>query len=136
MVIATMIISTVSIITAAACVGIVLKEKANNKRSRNVMLDYVNHSCSAISESCYEYADKVCDENFAHFTSAMFDMEKAVKELSARVANLESGVIPDYENATAAVKAVNDFSAGITNIMGFNPIKAELARRQIEGEQE
>lgn len=47
-----------------------------------------------------------------------------------RIANLERGVIPDYEQAKAAAQAVNDFSAGLSGILNFDPYAALQAGRE------
>ena len=46
------------------------------------------------------------------------------------IKNLKSGTIPDYEKALSAAKAVNDFNAGISAIMNYDPIAAVRAQRQ------
>lgn len=46
-----------------------------------------------------------------------------------RVVALEKGVMPDYEKAKEAADAVNNFNAGITGILGFDPYKALQAQR-------
>ena len=45
------------------------------------------------------------------------------------VEDLNNGVVPDYEKAKAAVTAVNDFNAGISGILGFDPYEAIKAKR-------
>lgn len=46
----------------------------------------------------------------------------------ARIEDLEKGVVPDYEKAKEAAEAVNDFHAGISGILGFDP--HEVLRKQ------
>ena len=59
--------------------------------------------------------------------------ETAVKNVAdkfaERITKLENGTIPDYEKAKEAAKAVNDFNAGITGILGFDPYAALQAQR-------
>lgn len=60
---------------------------------------------------------------------------KAVEEkFEKRLSDLEGGVMPDYEKAKAAAKAVNDFSAGISGILGFDPMDALQSSRKQDGE--
>ena len=56
----------------------------------------------------------------------------AVKAVSARVADLEKGIVPDFEKAKEAAAAVNNFNDGITGILGFDPIDALKAQRDRE----
>ena len=49
-----------------------------------------------------------------------------------RIAKLEQGITPDYEQAKAAANAVNDFNRGITNILGFDPVSALKKEQQRE----
>lgn len=52
------------------------------------------------------------------------------QDLDRRVANLENGIVPDFEKAKEAASAVNNFNAGITGILGFDPYSALQAQRQ------
>lgn len=59
--------------------------------------------------------------------------QSKLERLSDMVEKLQSGIIPDYEEAKAAANAVNDFSKGISNILGFDPmtaLKAEQERKK------
>ena len=66
------------------------------------------------------------------------DVQKNVQEtmgnMCKRLSDLEGGVIPDYEKAKQAAKAVNDFSAGISGILGFDPMDALRQSREQEGD--
>lgn len=53
----------------------------------------------------------------------------ARKELSRHIADLENGVVPDFEKAKAAAKAVDDFNTGISGILGFDPHEALRKQR-------
>lgn len=44
-----------------------------------------------------------------------------VNALMQKVEAMEHGMVPDYEKAKDAAKAVNDFSAGISAILGYDP---------------
>lgn len=50
-------------------------------------------------------------------------VDKEAEKLKERIAKLEQGITPDYEQAKAAANAVNDFSKGISNILGFDPME-------------
>lgn len=55
---------------------------------------------------------------------ALVEYAKSYKELLERIDNLEKGIVPDFEEAKSAVKAVDEFNRGLSNIMGFDPMKA------------
>lgn len=61
------------------------------------------------------------------FSFRLFAQKKSLEE---RISKLEAGITPDYEQAKAAANAVNDFSKGITNILGFDPMNAIRAERE------
>lgn len=59
-------------------------------------------------------------------------IESHVNEVKESVKKLESGVVPDFEQAKAAANAVNDFNKGISSILGFDPHEAYKRERQKE----
>lgn len=66
-------------------------------------------------------------------------VESVVKPMEDSIKKLENGVMPDYEKAMEAAKAVNDFNAGLSAIMGFDPYEAlrrEQKKEQLGGEVE
>lgn len=61
---------------------------------------------------------------------AKAEIEKVKDELGDRIKKLEEGIVPDFEQAKEATKAVNDFAAGITGILGFDPYSVIKATRE------
>ena len=59
-------------------------------------------------------------------------VKESEKRLGDRVDALENGIVPDFERAKEAAEAVNDFNAGITGILGFDPYSALQAQRNQE----
>lgn len=53
----------------------------------------------------------------------------ALQDQSKRLEDLEKGIVPDFEKAKEAAKAVNDFNAGISGILGFDPHEALRKQR-------
>lgn len=53
-----------------------------------------------------------------------------VEKLATAVSNLEQGIVPDFEEAKKAAKAVNDFNTGISAIMGYDPMEARRKMRE------
>lgn len=68
------------------------------------------------------------ERNAALIQYADASANNAVSELGKRVTDLENGVIPNFEKAKAAANAINDFNAGISGILGFDP--HEMLRKQ------
>lgn len=58
------------------------------------------------------------------------EIEKVKAEFDSRIRKLEEGIVPDFEQAKEATKAVNDFTAGITGILGFDPYSVLKASRE------
>ena len=55
-------------------------------------------------------------------TSNMNELEDETRQLLDRVEKLEKGIVPDYNEALRAASAVNDFNAGIANILNYNQL--------------
>lgn len=65
-------------------------------------------------------------------TALMRHVEASGKSMEERIKALEKGVVPDFEKAKEAANAVNDFNAGITGILGYDPYSALQAQREKE----
>ena len=61
------------------------------------------------------------------------DLENVAKALAVRIESLENGTVPDFEQAKAAAKAVNDFNKGISAIMGYDPFEARRKAQEERG---
>lgn len=72
---------------------------------------------------------------FAAETKRSREQRTALAEFDKRLKDLERGVVPDFEKAKAAAEAVNDFNAGISGILGFDPHEVLKKQRQDGGEQ-
>ena len=77
------------------------------------------------------------ERNAAQLQYTDTSVEAVEKRLDTRVGNLEKGIVPDFEKAKEAANAVNNFNAGITGILGYDPYTALQAQREKEsrGEQ-
>jgi hypothetical protein len=106
-----------------------MQEKKRNQERNAAMLTYVGIECEAVSKAAGAYTDeKVTSAD----NKLREDMSAAVSGMCNRVENLEKGIIPDYEKATAAVNAVNDFNQGISNLLNYDPVSALAAQRERE----
>lgn len=110
MVIIAIILSSLALSAALACIALVINERKCNQKRSTALMQYADSSVKEIREA-------IC----ALETGKVTDLETVLKSLSVKVADLEGGVIPDYEKAKAAADAVNNFNAGITGILGFDP---------------
>ena len=95
------ILSSLALLAAASAVFLVLDERKRNQK-RNTALT--------------QYADAVTSQ--------------VETRLNERITALEKGIVPDFEKAKEAAKAVNDFNAGISGILGYDPYTALQAQRE------
>lgn len=58
----------------------------------------------------------------SYATSNMNELEDEMRQILDRVEKLEKGIMPDYNEALRAASAVNDFNAGIANILNYNQL--------------
>ena len=111
-----LIVSGLALLAAGVCLYLLMQEKKRNQERNAAEKDLrgqIDWCIGAIGDETARRVD-VCNK------------------LVERIANLESGVIPDYEKATAAVIAVNDFNQGISNLLNYDPVSALAAQREKE----
>lgn len=141
MIIACLIISSLALLAAAANIILFFVEKKRDQERRHALLDYINNTCNGAQESAENYVEEYVKEFFEK-EAELFNTEnneffvrfsKTIGEQFAQhqkeIDNLKNGAVPDFETAMAAAKAVNDFNAGISAIMNFDPIEAARKRR-------
>lgn len=138
MAILALIIGSLALVAATVSVALTVTER---KRSRNQNAAYVETVRNMLQEhrtALEEFVlkqvqemERVAAQKTEEMQEAIGDMQKNVEQ---RLSNLEGGVIPDYEKAKQAAKAVNDFSTGISGILGFDPMQALQQRREKDGE--
>ena len=59
------------------------------------------------------------------------------ERINQRLKDLESGVIPDHEEAKRAIDSLNSFNRGLASIAGYDPFEVlERDRKQATGEDE
>ena len=94
---------------------------------KRAVADFIHNECEAMASVACDAADQSAETAKA--------VAEFMNEIRERLMKLESGAVPDYEASAAAAKAVNDFSAGITSILGFDPVMAARKMRQSGGEE-
>ena len=141
MIIACIILSSLALLAAAVNIILFFAEKKRDAARRQALLDYIgNHS-----ENVLGLAEGFAKEYTEGFVKEFFDREKeffnvantksfaiisdSLKRQQEEIEKLKSGTVPNYEAALAAANAVNDFNAGISAIMNFDPIDAARKRR-------
>lgn len=103
----------------AACTLMVRKERKARKLAIAEALDYVLRRMEESEHRQNLKNEKLCND---------------LKETEKRVADLENGIIPDFEQAKEAVKSVNDFNKGISAIMGYDPFEARRKAQEERGD--
>lgn len=118
MTIIAIILSSLALLAAIADLGMTLRERKRSKERSAALLQYIDEKTKGI--------DAQTDQKLLAFAKGFSeDLTKAEQRISA----LESGIIPDFEKAKAAADAVNDFNAGISGILGFDPHEALKKQR-------
>lgn len=143
-----LMLSGLALLAAGVCLCLLMQEKKRNQERNAAMVTYVGIECEAVSKAAGAYTDEIHNaimlEVSGRFTTEELEIHNAVDEKIAdavksvyarfgeRIENLEKGIIPDYEAATAAVNAVNDFNQGISNLLNYDPVSALAAQREKE----
>lgn len=107
-----------------------------SKESRTAMLHYVDEENKKLSAS----AEKNVKETAGRMEKVLAaikavnrkaeDAKKAAEENKKHIADLEQGIVPDFETARKAVDEVNKFNEGIAGILGYDPLQAMKKSRQ------
>ena len=83
--------------------------------------------CDELQTSSHDL-DELISEKLPDIWNKFENIGTSTEDMLRRVENLEKGIVPDFEQAKAAAQAVDNFNAGLSGILGFDPI--ETARRQ------
>lgn len=136
--IVSMILSGLALLAAIVCLVMIYREKKRSAKQNAALIRFVEGEAKAVSTASGIYADgeiKRVLDRMNNFGGTVAGEAKAYtnekfQECAERIEKLERGIAPDYEAAKQAADAVNDFSKGITNILGFDPMEALKADRQ------
>ena len=143
MVIACIILSSLALLAAVVNIILFFAEKKRDAARRQALLDYIGNRAENILGLSEAYAAEFTKEFFAR-EKEFFNVanqksyeiiSESIKRQGEEIEKLKSGTVPNYEAALAAANAVNDFNAGISAIMNFDPIDAARKRR-LGGEKE
>ena len=72
--------------------------------------------------------DTVSVEKLPEIYASLESIGNSLKDILRRTDDLEKGIVPDFEQAREAARAVDNFNAGLSGILGFDPI--ETAKKQ------
>ena len=111
--IAAIILSGLALLAATVCLVMTVRNEKRSQKRNAALIEYVDHWAKVLVGQGKEQESRT-----AAYTDALGE------KIDVRLKKLEEGIIPDYEQAKAAADAVNDFSKGITNILGFDPVEA------------
>ena len=131
MVIASIIIGSLALLAAVANITIILVDKKREAVRRQALLDYINNmgdgALEAAENFVIQHIEKAAEANKNENTAFRVSIEERLAKQQADIDALKVGAEPDYQQAVAAAKAVNDFNAGIISILNYDPM--EVARR-------
>jgi signal transduction histidine kinase len=116
MLIIAIIMSGLALLAATVCLILLIQEKKRNQKRNAALIDYVDNT---IVEEKKAIAFNLREEIYAE-----------CKKLCNRIENLEKGIVPDFEEAKQAARAVDDFNKGLSNILGFDPMESLQRERQ------
>lgn len=114
MTILAIILSSLALLAATADLVLTLRERKRSKERNTALMQYADTSAS-------EALAKASENTGASIGELEAKCNTLIEELKKRIADLEKGIVPDFEKAKAAANAVNDFNAGISGILGFDP---------------
>lgn len=138
MIIACLIIGCLALLAAVANIILFFAEKKRVDKRHSETVDFITTECEAVFKDAALYVEECTGKKIEESTRLiMADVDSVGRKIARRferieeeINKLKSGTIPDYETALSAAKAVNDFNAGISAIMNYDPIAAVRVRRQ------
>jgi hypothetical protein len=113
------IMSSLALLAALAGIALLIYEKKCSKKRNTALMQYVDSVCA----SCSGNVDAMLQV-----------LREQTGILSGKVKDLEGGIVPDFEKAKAAADAVNNFNAGISGILGFDPHEVLKKQRNDGGD--
>ena len=125
MLIIAIIMSGLALLAATVCLILLIQEKKRNQKRNTALIDYVDNT--------------IVDEKNAILFNLREEIYAECNKLIVRIENLEKGIVPDFEEAKQAARAVDDFNKGLSNILGFDPmasLQKEREKAQYGGENE
>lgn len=134
------ILSGLALLVCLITLILLLSERKRTSRRNNALLDFIHNECVSavysVDNTTIEEIRKAADTQRELFTSLARTLDERFKQFGERIDDLEKGACPDYEKSLEAARAVNDFSAGITAILGFDPMASVRKERRRDSEED
>ena len=127
MLIIAIIMSGLALLAATGSLILTLQEKKRSEKQRAAMLQYIDTQDNGYVERTSKLLKELLDAYKKSYADSMRDLKESYER---RIRDLETGMVPDFEEAKAAANAVNDFNKGLSNILGFDPIQEARKARE------
>lgn len=146
------VLSSLALLAAALCLLLLCREEKRRTKQRAALMKYTEDSVRLAADQLYrrcaeleghlaEAQEKIeslesviVEKNSEVRTELGMYIDRHLKKMDERVSALESGTVPDFEKAKEAANAVNDFNAGISGILGFDPMAVIRKQRESVGD--
>lgn len=149
-----LMLSALAVVLAGAALILVLNQRKSNEQlmiavdqrfkgmakanqgSKTALLQYVDQQDRETAAAAEKLAKEMTSRMEKLFMAVKSvnkkaeEAKSAAKENTAKIADLEQGVIPDFEMARKAADEVNRFNEGIAGILGFDPFEAMKRNRR------
>lgn len=127
------IMSSLALLAALAGIALLIYEKKCSKKRNTALMQYVDSVCASCSGNV-DAMLQVLRKQIGTLSGEVTDLREQTGILSGKVKDLEGGIVPDFEKAKAAADAVNNFNAGISGILGFDPHEVLKKQRNDGGD--
>lgn len=109
------LLGSLALLAATANIFLTIRERKRREKRNAALMQYIDVT-----------ADKLI--------ARIAETECLLEAQDKRLRELESGTVANYEKAKEAANALNDFNAGISGILGFDPMEALRKQREREGD--
>ncbi len=146
------IFSSLALLAAASCLLLLLRAEKRRTKQRAAYLEYTDNTVRLAADQLYRRCAEleghlaeaqkkiellesvIVEKNSETRTELGMYIDRHIKKMDERVSALENGTVPDFEKAKEAANAVNDFNAGISGILGFDPMEVIRKQRESAGD--
>ena len=127
------IFSSLALLAAASCLLLLWQAEKRRTKQKAAFMRYIDESIRLSADQLYRRCAEL-EGHLAETQGILSVAEETIAMLQAKIAALESGTVPDFEKAKEAANAVNDFNAGISGILGFDPMEVIRKQRESAGD--
>lgn len=123
------VLSSLALLAATLCLLLLWQAEKCRTKQKAALVKHTEDAVRLFADQLYRRCAEL-EGQLAETQGVLSVAEETVALLQGKVSALESGTVPDFEKAKEAANAVNDFNAGISGILGFDPM--EVIRKQRE----